>query len=138
MPIPEEHNVPDRRAQPPVDLNVIAYQVGALQTALDKGLSALERVLEKGLDAVATRLDKIEERQASTELKLERQDARLQALEEYKTELEKRDAAAAAAAASDLKAATTESQHMKTLRMLGGFLVGAAVVGGLILAILAG
>ena len=126
----------DRRSQPPVNLEVINYQVGALQTSLDKGLFALERTVEKGFEGVDRRLSRIEERQTVMERQQERSDARLEALEEFRREQEARDNDLASMQRQELKLATDGSNTAKQLRLLGFIIAGALTGVGTLIAIL--
>lgn len=127
----------DRRAAPPVDLNVINYQVGALQTALDRGLGALERVIEKGFDNIDRRLSRIEERQASMEKRQERSDARLDALEEFRREQESAEKDVAILQRAELKLATDGSETARIWRTIAIITVGSLAALGTAITILA-
>lgn len=75
---------------PAVSLDVIAYQVGQLQSALAAGLGSVEKTIEREVGHLSGRLEKIESAQREHELKYERTIGRLAALEEFRQEVDDR------------------------------------------------
>lgn len=125
----------DRRAQPPVDLNVIAYQVGAVQTSIDRGLAAMEKTMERELGKVADQLGAVEVRLSDLERHQVRSDGRLDALEEFRRGQEERQRADEATRTAELKVAMDGSEQARFYRWLAKLIVGAAAVAGTIVGI---
>lgn len=124
--------VPQRRM---ADLNVIQYQVGALQSALDRGIGGIEKTMEKGFEGISTRLDKIEDRMKTVEERQAFDAARLKALEQFREEQDRREEVRARETTAELKANVDNSQNMKTLRLLGGLVLALFTVASIIFGI---
>jgi uncharacterized coiled-coil protein SlyX len=121
--------------RPAVDLNVIQYQVGALQSAIDRGIGGLERTIDKGFEGVATRLDKFEARLKTIEERQAFDAARLKALEEFRAEVDRREDRRRQQADAEMRAAVDNSQMWKTGRWIAGAILFLFTLAGVIVGI---
>lgn len=117
------------------DISVLQYQVGALQSALDRGLGALEKSIEKGFDSINLRIDKLDARMATVEERQAFDAARLKALEQFREEQDRREADRRKQLDAELAAAVDSSQQAKTIRLLVGIGMGLLGIAGTVVAI---
>lgn len=109
------------------NLEVVLFQIGALQTALDRGLGGLEKVVEKGFDSLDTRVGKLDDRMAQIERRQEFDAARLKSLEQFREEQDRRDEERRRSTDEELKLAVDSTAQAKMLRWT--FAAIAAVLG---------
>lgn len=114
-----------------VPLAVIQHQVIAMQTAFDRGLGGLERTVERGFGNLGSHLERIEGRLKTVEERQAVDTARLQALEEHRSELDRRDQHRQDDQRRELAAARESVNQAKTIRLLIWLAVsGTAIAGG--------
>lgn len=120
------------------DLNVIQFQIGSIQTAMDR----MERAMEKGFTQLVARLDDFDKRLALIERRQEYDAARLKSLEEFRNEQDRRAAEDRNRKEAELKVAVDQSDWAKTVRTVAAVFAGvvttAAVVATAIVAISGG
>lgn len=126
----------ERRAVPPASLDVVAYQVGALQTSLDRGLAALERSQDRGFADVRLEVATLSSEMASLKENFVRMDTRVEALETFKTNQEERERLERERAEERAENAAVDQTKYKTWTIILGPLVGIAVVGAFVLAVM--
>jgi hypothetical protein len=126
----------ERRSQPPASLDVIAYQVGALQSALDRSLGQLERTMERGFAEVKIEVVGLSNRMGDLEQQFVRMDERQTAVEKWIRAEEERQKEAATRATQRAEIAEENASQMKLLRWVGVVLVSLAAVGGFVVALL--
>lgn len=130
--VPDDAGIPQRRV---ADLSVLQYQVGALQTALDRGIGGIEKTMDKGFESIGVRLDRFEERLKTIEERQAFDAARLKALEQFREEQDRREDERRRVADADLKASVDNSQAWKTARWIGTAIVALFTIAGIIFAI---
>lgn len=133
MPNGEQQTPDDRRRG---DINVLQYQVGQMQSALDRGLGSLEKTIEKGFDSLNIRVDKLDARMATVEERQAFDAARLKALEQFREEQDRRLDEQRRAQEAAMKIAVDESQQAKIWRTNVLMFVGLLTVIGTVIAIL--
>lgn len=117
------------------DINVLQYQVGALQSALDRGLGALDKTIEKGFDSINVRIDKLDARMATVEERQAFDAARLKALEQFRAEADRREDERRKLAEAEARQLVDESQQAKVVRTIVMLAVATLGVVGTIVAI---
>jgi hypothetical protein len=132
---PEDQMGGDRRSPAPVSLDVIAYQVGALQTSVDRGLSGMERVIDRGLADVRVEVAGLATRLGEIEQQFVRIDTRVEALESLRIEEEERQRKTAERAEARAEVANVDQAQLRMWRWLAVACVGAAAIGSLVVAI---
>lgn len=126
----------DRRSAPPVNLDVIAYQVGALQTSLDRGLAALERSQDRGFSDIRVEVAGVASGLAGLKEEFVRMDARVGALEKFKVDEEDRQRAARELAEKRADTATVDQARYRTYAWIAAPLLGLCAVGAFVIALI--
>lgn len=132
-----DDQIPRDHYQRVADLSVLQFQVGSMQTALDRGIGALERSMDKGFDQMLGRLDGIEGRLKMVEERQAVDSGRLQALERFRQDSEERDQARISERESRYADALDGSQTARTLRLIGSLVIAAIAAIGTIVGIVA-
>lgn len=111
-------------------METIARQLGEVQTGLDRGLGALEKALDRQSDQLGGRLEKIEDHQRNSDMRIERFNGRLDALEEFRKQAEATAREETKAQVSELRGAVVDQSQLRTLRWVGGTAV--AILGAIV------
>lgn len=123
----------ERRSQPPVSLDVIAYQVGALQTSVDRGLAGMERTIDRGLSELKIEVHGLSNDVAAVKEQLGRMDTRVEALEIYRQQEEDRRQQLQERSELRAEAAAVDQSQLRMWRWLGGGALGFVGIGGFLI-----
>ena len=123
----------ERRAHPPVSLDVIAFQVGALQTSVDRGLSAMERTIDRGLAELKVEVQGLSNDVAAVKEQLGRMDTRVEALEIYRQQEEDRRQTFQERSDIRAEAAALDQTQLRMWKWLFAGLLGVTVLGGFVI-----
>lgn len=105
-------------------LGQVNASLASLQTELHRSLNGLEKVVDRGLESLALRMDRQEARQTESEKLAAASMARLEALEEWKRDEEKRQNAEARDAAASTAQLQKDSARLATWQILVAVFVG--------------